>query len=128
MIQLKRARESADESDGLRYLVERLWPRGVKKTELPLDGWLKDVAPSTELRKWFSHDPSKWAEFRRRYSAELDAHADSWKPLLDAARHGRVTLIYSSHDAEHNNAVALKEYLDKKLRGRARSGSRNTAA
>lgn len=128
MIQLKRARDSTEESDGIRYLVERLWPRGVKKTALLLDGWLKDVAPSTGLRKWFSHDPSKWVEFQRRYFAELDTQADSWNPILDAARHSKVTLIYSSHDAEHNNAVALKEYLDKKLHGRARGGSQKTAA
>ncbi len=128
MIQLKRAYDSADKGDGIRYLVERLWPRGVRKTELPLDGWLKDVAPSTALRRWFSHDPSKWPEFQRRYSAELDTHADSWKPILDAARYGRVTLIYSSHDTEHNNAVALKGYLDKKMHGRARSGLQNAAA
>ena len=128
MIQLKRARDAAEKSDGIRYLVERLWPRGVRKTELALDDWRKDVAPSTELRKWFSHDPSRWVEFQRRYFAELDEHDDSWKPILAAARKGTVTLIYSSHDAEHNNAVALKLYLDRKLRGRTGSGSRKTAA
>lgn len=114
MIQVKRAYDPAEKSDGKRYLVERLWPRGVKKTDLPLDGWLKDVAPSTGLRKWFSHDPAKWAEFQRRYQAELNANADSWKPVLDAARQGNVTLIYSSHDTAHNNAVVLREYLDRK--------------
>ncbi|MFB3917455.1 MAG: DUF488 domain-containing protein [Terriglobales bacterium] len=117
MIRRKRAYDPADEKDGVRYLVERLWPRGVRKSVLPLDGWLKEVAPSTDLRKWFSHDPAKWGEFQRRYSAELDAHADAWKPILDAARRGTVTLIYSSHDTEHNNAVALSEYLERKLRG-----------
>jgi len=128
MIQLKRVRDSTAESDGARYLVERLWPRGVRKTALPLDGWFKDVAPTTALRKWFSHDPSKWVEFQHRYFGELDAHADSWKPILDAALNGTVTLVYSSHDAEHNNALALKKYLDKKLHRRALSGSRNPAA
>jgi uncharacterized protein YeaO (DUF488 family) len=132
MIQLKRAREPACQSDGIRYLVERLWPRGVRKAEIPLDGWLKDVAPSTALRKWFSHEPSRWVEFQRRYFGELDANPDCWKPILDAARRGRVTLIFSSHDVEHNNALALKQYLDEKLRSGVRDGShgvaRNTAA
>lgn len=115
MIALKRAYERARADDGQRFLVERLWPRGVKKAALRISGWLKDVAPSTELRKWFSHDPAKWDEFRRRYFAELDAHRDALQPLLDAAREGKVTLVSSSHDQEHNNAVALKEYLESEL-------------
>jgi uncharacterized protein YeaO (DUF488 family) len=115
MIRLKRARDQAEESDGVRFLVERLWPRGVRKSDLLLDGWLKDVAPSTALRKWFAHDPSKWVEFQRRYFAELNAHPSAWKPILEAARHDAVMLIYSSHDAEHNNALALKTYLEQKL-------------
>jgi uncharacterized protein YeaO (DUF488 family) len=115
VIKLKRAYDPPSKADGVRYLVERLWPRGVKKTDLHLDDWIKEVAPSTALRKWFSHDPAKWAEFQRRYIAELDANPDSWVPILEAARHGPVTLIFSSHDSAHNNAVALKEYLDKKL-------------
>jgi len=115
MIALKRAYEPARGDDGRRFLVERLWPRGVKKAALHISGWLKDVAPSTELRKWFSHDPAKWDEFRRRYFAELDAHRDALQPLLDAARQDEVTLVYSSHDQEHNNAVALKEYLESEL-------------
>lgn len=124
MIQLKRAYEPADKGDGIRYLVERLWPRGVKKTDMPLTDWLKEVAPSTELRKWFGHDPAKWPEFQRRYFAELDRNADVWAPILDRALRGRVTLVYSSHDAEHNNAVALKQYLDQKLQRRAERPSR----
>jgi uncharacterized protein YeaO (DUF488 family) len=115
MIQLKRAYEPASKSDGARYLVERLWPRGVKKESLQVEGWLKDVAPSTDLRKWFSHDPAKWPEFRRRYFEELKANPQAWEPLLAAARRGRVTLVYSSHDSEHNNAVALKEFLQQRL-------------
>jgi uncharacterized protein YeaO (DUF488 family) len=115
MIQLKRAYDEAGKSDGARYLVERLWPRGVKKESLQVEGWLKDVAPSTELRKWFSHDPAKWPEFRRRYFEELKANPQAWGPLLAAARRGRVTLVYSSHDSEHNNAVALKEFLQQRL-------------
>jgi uncharacterized protein YeaO (DUF488 family) len=115
VIRLKRAYESPSKDDGKRYLVERLWPRGIKKEELPLEGWLKEVAPSTELRTWFSHDPGKWAEFRKRYFHELDKHAESWKLLLDAQKKGVVTLIYSSKDEEHNNAVALRDYLKEKL-------------
>lgn len=111
MIKLERAYDSESTADGHRFLVERLWPRGVKKTSLKLESWLKDVAPSTELRKWFSHDPAKWEEFRRRYFAELKANPDAWKPLIEAAHRGTVTLVYSSHDTEHNNAVALQEFL-----------------
>jgi uncharacterized protein YeaO (DUF488 family) len=116
MIQLKRVYEEKSAADGARYLVERLWPRGVKKASLQLDGWLKDVAPSAELRKWFSHDPKKWDEFRRKYFAELDRVPDALEPILQATRQGAVTLLYSSRDAEHNNAVALKEYIEHKLR------------
>ncbi len=114
-IRLKRAYDPASSEDGARFLVERLWPRGIRKTDLRLDNWLKDVAPSDALRRWFHHDPAKWAEFRRRYRAELDARAEAADPILEAARHGTVTLVYSSHDPEHNNAVALKEYLDEAL-------------
>src|ERR1041385_859765 len=119
MIHLKRVYEPADPSDGTRFLVERLWPRGVKKSSLKLDGWIKDAAPSTELRKWFSHDPEKWEEFRRRYFAELDRAPETWEPILQAARKNTVTLLYSSHDTEHNNAVALKEYLEQNKSRRA---------
>jgi uncharacterized protein YeaO (DUF488 family) len=122
MLALKRAYEKAAPEDGLRFLVERLWPRGIKKANLELDGWLKDVAPSDALRRWFSHDPNKWPEFRRRYFAELDKHPEAWEPIRSAARRGRVTLVYSSHDTEHNNAVALQEYL------RDRMGQKNRMA
>ncbi len=114
MIQLKRAYERPASTDGTRFLVERLWPRGVKKTALHLDAWLKDVAPSTALRHWFGHDPKKWSEFKRRYAHALDASADALEPIRKASRRGRVTLVYSSHDTEHNNAVALKDYLQRK--------------
>lgn len=93
------------------FLVERLWPRGVRRGDLEMDAWLKEVAPSTELRQWFSHDPDKWVEFRRRYFAELDAHPLAWQPLTAAASDGDVTLLYSSRDQERNNAVALRDYL-----------------
>lgn len=121
MIHLKRAYEAAAAGDGARILVERLWPRGIKKADLPLASWLKEIAPSTGLRQWFSHDPAKWTEFQRRYRAELRTHEAELAPLLAAARRGTLTLIYSSHDAEHNNAVVLKHYLEEKLPGRRRA-------
>jgi uncharacterized protein YeaO (DUF488 family) len=121
MIQLKRAYEGASKSDGARFLVERLWPRGVKKQHLKLDGWLKAVAPSSDLRRWFGHDPEKWSEFRRRYVRELEQHADAWRSLLARVRRGRVTLVYSAHDTEHNNAVVLKDFLELKLTHKAAS-------
>jgi uncharacterized protein YeaO (DUF488 family) len=117
MIQVKRAYEPVSKNDGARFLVERLWPRGVKKENLRVESWLKDVAPSSELRKWFQHDPAKWGEFRHRYFRELEKRPDVWQPLLARARKGRVTLVYSAHDTEHNNAVALKEFLEQKLKG-----------
>ncbi|HEY8055620.1 MAG TPA: DUF488 domain-containing protein [Terriglobales bacterium] len=120
MIQLKRAYDAPTAGDGRRILVERLWPRGVKKTDLPLDAWMKEVAPSTELRQWFSHEVARWPEFQKRYEAELRAHATAVKPLLEAAAaKGTLTLIYSSHDEEHNNAVVLKHYLEAKLKRKA---------
>ena len=111
--------QDEDEFQGARrFLVERLWPRGVRKEALRIDAWLKDVAPSTELREWFAHDSAKWHEFRRRYFAELDEKPDAWKPIAQAARHGNVVLLYSAHDTEHNSAVVLKEYLEKHARSR----------
>jgi uncharacterized protein YeaO (DUF488 family) len=115
MITLKRAYDPPSRQDGVRFLVERLWPRGVKKTALHVEAWLKDVAPSDALRRWFHHDPKKWDEFRRRYFRELDASTAAWAPILKAARRGRVTLVYSSRDTEHNNAVALKAYLEAQM-------------
>jgi uncharacterized protein YeaO (DUF488 family) len=115
MIQVKRVYEPAEPGDGARFMVERLWPRGMKKAALEMEGWLKDVAPSTELRQWFGHDPARWAEFQRRYGAELDAAPDAWAPLVAAARHGPVTLLYSARDTEHNAALALRDYLERAL-------------
>jgi uncharacterized protein YeaO (DUF488 family) len=112
MIHAKRVYEPVESSDGARFLVERLWPRGMKKESLRMDGWLKDVAPSHELRRWFGHDPARWTEFRVRYFAELKEKPAAISPILEAERAGEVTLLYSAHDTEHNNAVALKEYLD----------------
>lgn len=116
MIQLKRVYEPAEFSDGVRLLVDRLWPRKLKKEDLKIDGWQKDVAPCDALRQWFGHEPAKWGDFLRRYHAELDAKPDSWQPILKSAQHGTATLLYSAHDIEHNNAVALKIYLEKRLR------------
>ncbi len=125
MIKVKRVYEKEDPGDGVRYLIERLWPRGVKKTPLRIDGWLKDAGPSTELRKWFSHDPEKWQEFRRTCFAELDRVSEAWALIRDAARQGAVTLLYSSHDTEHNNAVALKEYIEHQGTGIRRASGRS---
>jgi uncharacterized protein YeaO (DUF488 family) len=111
MIHLKRAYDEAEAADGARYLIDRLWPRGKTKAALKIEDWLKDVAPGDALRSWFNHDPQRWAEFRRRYFAELDAKPDAWATLVDAARKGPITLVYSAHDVERNNAVALAEYL-----------------
>ena len=124
MIALKRAYDPISHADGMRFLVERLWPRGVSKAKLRIDSWVKEVGPSTDLRKWFSHDPTKWAEFRRRYFRELASRREEWQPILSAARRGTVTLVYSSHDTEHNNAVALQEFLRRKLRQGARRSAR----
>lgn len=121
MLNLKRAYEPKSRSDGTRVLVERLWPRGLSKATLRIDAWLKDVGPSTGLRQWFRHDPVKWPSFRARYFRELDSRPDAWRPILAAARRGTVTLVYSSRDTQHNNAVALKDYLQSKTRRRPRS-------
>ena len=112
MIQTRRVYDAPQPGDGTRFLVERLWPRGVRKEALKLDGWLKDVAPSADLRRWFGHDPAKWEEFRRRYFAELDQHPEAWQRIQEAARRGNVTLLYSARDTEHNSAVAMKAYLE----------------
>ena len=119
MITLKRAYDPISSTDGRRVLVERLWPRGLSKPKLRVDEWVKEVGPSPELRKWFGHDPQKWDRFRSRYARELDSRQDAWQPIVSAARRGRVTLVYSSHDTEHNNAVALQQYLRSKMRKRA---------
>ena len=113
MLNVKRAYDPPSTGDGFRVLIERLWPRGVSKPKARLDLWLKDVAPSPGLRKWFGHDPAKWKEFRRRYWAELERNPQAVQMLRDRARRGTVTLVYGSKDTEHNAAVALKEYLEK---------------
>jgi len=117
MINLKRAYEKPDKQDGLRILVERLWPRGLKKEAVALDLWLKDVAPSPELRRWFGHDPARWEEFCRRYWLELAARQAAVKVLREKLRQGNVTLVYGSRDQEHNAAVALKAFLENETSG-----------
>lgn len=115
MIHIKRVYEPATPADGERFLVERLWPRGIKKQALAAKAWCKEAAPSTELRRWFHHDPARWEEFQTRYRAELDGNPPAWQPLLEAARQGPITLLYSAHDAERNSAVVLQSHLKKNL-------------
>ena len=113
MINLKRAYVKPEKQDGFRVLVERLWPRGLKKEAVALDLWLKDVAPSPGLRRWFGHDPARWEEFCRRYWIELAEQPAAIKVLREKLSQGNVTLVYGSRDQEHNAAVALKEFLEK---------------
>jgi len=113
---LKRAYEPAAASDGHRVLVDRVWPRGITKDQLRIDAWRKDLSPSTGLRKWFGHDPKKWDAFKEHYGQELEQHADALDELLAQARAGRITLVFGARDTEHNNAVALKEHLERRLK------------
>ncbi|MDE2584409.1 MAG: DUF488 domain-containing protein [Betaproteobacteria bacterium] len=112
-ILLKRAYESPEPADGLRILVDRLWPRGVAKESARIDLWLKEVAPSTALRQWFGHDPVKWGEFRLRYFRELDQRPAAVEELAQHTRRGVVTLVYGAKDKAHSHALALKDYLQK---------------
>lgn len=114
MIKLKRAYDEPSKEDGFRFLVERLWPRGLTRERLDLDLWLKDVAPSPELRKWFSHDIQKWEEFRRRYLAELEKKSEVVDALREKDREGTVTLVYAAKDEQHNSAVVLKAFLERR--------------
>lgn len=115
MIQVKRVYDPQGCHDGKRFLVERLWPRGMKKESMVMDGWLKDAAPSHELRRWFGHDPAKWIEFTHRYIAELEKTPAALAPLMEAAQQGPVTLLYSSHDQEHNSSLVLMSYLKERI-------------
>lgn len=110
-VKLKRAYEPPAPADGTRVLVDRLWPRGVSKDDAAVDLWLKDLAPSTELRKWFGHEPARWTEFQDRYAKELHQHPEALGQLRDVARQGAVTLVYSARDEEHNDAVVLCQLL-----------------
>ena len=115
MIRTKRVYDAPAPEEGARFLVERLWPRGMKKADVPMDAWLKEVAPSDALRRWFAHDPAKWETFQRRYCTELDSKPEVWRPLLEAAQRGTVSLLSSARDREHNNAVALQRSLERVL-------------
>jgi len=112
MIRTKRIYEEPSGDDGARVLVDRLWPRGVSKEEARIDRWEKDLAPTTELRRWFGHDPAKWEEFLQRYRAELEGREEPLARLRREASEGTVTLLYGARDEEHNNAVALKQYIE----------------
>ncbi|KXK22872.1 MAG: hypothetical protein UZ15_CFX003000807 [Chloroflexi bacterium OLB15] len=116
-IQLKRAYVAASADDGYRVLVDRLWPRGISKEQAKVDLWLKEIAPSNDLRKWFEHDPAKWGEFKKRYGQELDSHPDLVKQLADLVKARKVTLVYGAKNEEFNQAVALKEYLNSAYSG-----------
>ncbi len=124
MLKIKRVYDAPSKDDGKRILVDRLWPRGLRKEDARIDEWLKDVAPSAGLRKWFNHDPGKWDEFRRRFFAELDKEQESADRIIDAARKGTVTLLFGSKEERYNNAAALKEYLDSRMN----AGERKKAA
>ena len=117
MIKVKRIYDPASPDDGIRILVDRLWPRGLNKGSVKIDVWTKEVAPSDELRRWFGHDPAKWEEFKRLYFAELDKVPHLTKSILPVNRRETVTLLFSARDLEHNNAVALKAYLDQQTSG-----------
>src|SRR5262249_86598 len=114
-VQVKRAYDPPSANDGVRVLVDRLWPRGLSKTKAAIDLWLKDIAPSVDLRRWFNHDPSRWSEFVKRYSEELDRKQGAVSALVGAVRCGRVTLLFGARDAHHNNAVALHTYLTERV-------------
>ena len=123
MIACKRVYDAASAEDGQRILVDRLWPRGVRKEALAHDDWLPALAPSAALRKAFGHDPERFAEFRDAYRRELAAHPEHWWPLLERARNGRLTLLYAAKDALHNNAVVLAEFLEDELERQAPGSS-----
>jgi uncharacterized protein YeaO (DUF488 family) len=112
-MKIKRVYEKPEKDDGIRILVDRLWPRGLTKEKAAIDLWLKDIAPSTELRKWFDHDPEKWKEFRKRYSDELKKNEEQVSRLKDQMKKGTVTLVYGAKDEEHNEALVLKELLNR---------------
>jgi uncharacterized protein YeaO (DUF488 family) len=110
-VKLKRAYEPPAADDGTRILIDRLWPRGITKKRAAIDQWMKDISPSTELRKWFGHDPARWDEFRRRYTQEVHKNSDLLNQLRTLARHGPITLVYSAHDEKHNDAVELRKLI-----------------
>lgn len=120
MVNVKRIYEPSSQDDGKRILIDRLWPRGLKKEDARIDEWIKEIAPSNELRKWFDHDPNKWGEFKKRFFTELHGKEDVVDGIISAARKGTVTLLFGSKEERLNNAVALKEYVDAKMNASAR--------
>jgi len=123
MLQIKRAYEPAARTDGRRILVDRLWPRGLSKERVAIDDWMKELAPSTQLRRWFAHDPNKWPEFQRRYKQELRVHSDLIGRIASWARRGRVTLVFGARDEQHNDAVVLAAIIRRRM-----ARERSTAA
>jgi uncharacterized protein YeaO (DUF488 family) len=121
-ITIRRVYDDPAKGGGARFLVDRIWPRGIKKEDLHLDGWLKDVAPTDDLRHWFGHDVARWMEFRRRYQAELESNPSAWQPILDAAQKGSVTLLFGARDEEHNQAVVLRDFVARKLKHHQEAG------
>ena len=124
MIKIKRVYDQPSRIDGKRVLIDRLWPRGLRKEDAHIDEWIKEVAPSNELRKWFNHDPDKWAEFKKRFYTELQGRQDMVDGIISSARKGTVTLLFGSKEERFNNAAALKEYIEK----RANAAERKKAA
>jgi uncharacterized protein YeaO (DUF488 family) len=120
-IKLKRAYDPPSKEDGTRILVDRLWPRGIKKADLKIDLWLKDVAPTVDLRKWFAHDPEKWVEFEKKYFDELNQNLEALKPIIESLKTGVITFVYGAHDIKHNHALCLKHFLGKYLNSRNKS-------
>jgi uncharacterized protein YeaO (DUF488 family) len=126
MLRLKRVYEPAERSDGRRILVDRLWPRGLSKERAALDEWMKEIAPSTELRRWFSHDPAKWSDFQKRYRKELRTRADLVREIATRASRGRVTLLYGARDEAHNEAVVLAAVVRSRMKRAASAVVRRT--
>jgi uncharacterized protein YeaO (DUF488 family) len=116
MIKIKRVYDKIDESDALRILIDRLWPRGLSKEKVKIDLWLKDIAPNNDLRKWYAHDPKKWDEFKKKYFKELNSQKDPVDLIIQKSKRGNVTLLYSAKDKKFNNAAALKEYIETKVK------------
>lgn len=127
-VRVKRAYEAPAPDDGMRILIDRLWPRGIRKADAGVDLWLKEIAPSAELRKWFGHDPARWEEFFSRYAAEVREHPEAFERLREFARQGPVTLVYSAHDEAHNDAIVLRALLLGHDGGSASQEQRRTSA
>ncbi|MDA8098891.1 MAG: DUF488 domain-containing protein [Nitrospiraceae bacterium] len=123
MIRIKRVYDPPSPDDGMRILIDRLWPRGLSKAAAHIDAWIRDAAPSTELRMWFHHDPARWPEFRKRFTAELREHEEAVEAIVEAARKGTVTFVYSSKEEEHNNAAALKEFIEARMHASRRKAA-----